>query len=138
MTMDVTAYILAGVGGIFLAFAGLHGFENKSVTIVSFGIGAVMIVVAGCLYWQDAVWKHDDASHGSSPEVLRRQLQQKLQQTFEQRHSELIAAKAPPSEVDELYRWRDSAIKQLEQVVEFIDRAAKGRRSTIAQKAIVI
>src|SRR5207248_131664 len=48
------------------------------------------------------------------------------------------AAKAPPSEVDELYRWRDSAIKQLEQVVEFIDRAAKGRRSTIAQKAIVI
>jgi hypothetical protein len=57
--MDIAAYILVGVGGLLLAFAGLHGFANQSVTIIAFGAGAVLIVVGGCCYWQDALWKRE-------------------------------------------------------------------------------
>jgi hypothetical protein len=59
--MDVAAYVLVALGGIILAFAGLHGFENKSVTVVSFGIGSILVIVGGCFYWQDALWKKDAA-----------------------------------------------------------------------------
>ena len=78
MTMDVASYIVFGIGTVFLAFAGLHGFESKSVTIVSFGIGATMLVIAGCLYWQDAVWKRDAASRSISPAVLRAKLEDQV------------------------------------------------------------
>jgi hypothetical protein len=55
--MDIAAYVALALGGLVLAFAGLHGFENKSITIISFGIGATLEIIAVCLYWQDAVWK---------------------------------------------------------------------------------
>jgi hypothetical protein len=67
--MDIAAYIVAGVGGLVLAFAGLHGFQNKSVTIVSFGVGAILVIIGGCLYWQDAIWKRD-AAQNERPWVL--------------------------------------------------------------------
>jgi hypothetical protein len=57
--MDIAAYIVAGLGGLIVAFAGLHGFANKSITIISFGAGAILLIVGGCLYWQDAIWKRD-------------------------------------------------------------------------------
>ncbi len=57
--MDIAAYVFVGVGGLILAFAGLHGFENKSVTIVAFGVGAILIIIGGCCYWQDAIWKSE-------------------------------------------------------------------------------
>lgn len=57
--MDIAAYVLFGIAAIVLAFAGLHGFHNKSIAIISFGVGACLVIVSGCLYWQDAVWKHD-------------------------------------------------------------------------------
>jgi hypothetical protein len=57
--LDVWAYVIGGFGGLILAFAGAHGFQNKSVTIIGFGVGAILVVIAGCLYWQDAIWKQD-------------------------------------------------------------------------------
>jgi len=57
VAMDIAAYVAAALGALVLAFAGMHGFENKSITIVSFGIGATLEIIAVCLYWQDAVWK---------------------------------------------------------------------------------
>ena len=57
--MDIAAYVFAGVGGLILAFAGLHGFANKSITIVAFGAGAILVIVGGCFYWQSAIWKAD-------------------------------------------------------------------------------
>jgi len=59
--MDIAAYVVGGLGGLILAFAGLHGFENKSITIISFGVGATLVIISACLYWQDAVWKKERA-----------------------------------------------------------------------------
>jgi hypothetical protein len=59
LRMDIAAYIVAGIGALILAFAGAHGFKNQSVTIISFGTGAFFVIVGGCLYWQDALWKRD-------------------------------------------------------------------------------
>ena len=53
--MDIAAYVTAALGALVLAFAGMHGFENKSITIISFGIGATLEIIAVCLYWQDAL-----------------------------------------------------------------------------------
>jgi hypothetical protein len=58
--MDVASYAVLAVATLVLAFAGLHGFHNKSITITAFGIGAILVVIGVCLYWQDAVWKHDE------------------------------------------------------------------------------
>jgi hypothetical protein len=59
LKMDVAAYIAACLGGLLLAFAGAHGFANKSVTVISFGTGAILVVIGGCFYWQDAIWKKE-------------------------------------------------------------------------------
>jgi hypothetical protein len=61
--LDVWAYVLGGFGGLILAFAGAHGFQNKSVTIIAFGIGAILLVIGGCLYWQDAIWKSESEAN---------------------------------------------------------------------------
>lgn len=65
--MDIAAYVVLGLAGVVLAFAGLHGFHNKSITIISFGIGAGLVIISGCLYWQDAVWKHDKPNELDKP-----------------------------------------------------------------------
>jgi hypothetical protein len=62
--MDIAAYVLGGIGGLILVFAGLHGYENKSVTIVAFGVGAIFVIIGICCYWQDSVWKNE-ASKGT-------------------------------------------------------------------------
>jgi len=67
--MDVASYAILAVATLVLAFAGLHGFQNKSITIISFGIGAILVVIGLCLYWQDAVWKNDEKLK-SSPSKL--------------------------------------------------------------------
>src|SRR5206468_7273801 len=61
MRLDVWAYAVGVIGGLILAFAGAHGFQNKSITIVAFGLGAIFLVIGGCLYWQDAIWKNEAA-----------------------------------------------------------------------------
>src|SRR6266481_4299866 len=105
MTLDVAAYIFFGIGTLFLTFAGLYGSETNSVRIVSLGIGAVMIVVAVCLYWQDSTWKRDAASRSISPSVLRAKLEDQVEQTFQQKRANLITTKAPPAQIEDLYRW---------------------------------
>jgi hypothetical protein len=70
--MDIAAYVLVGAGGLILAFAGLHGFENKSVTIIAFGAGAILIIIGGCCYWQDTIWK-TEASQAVKPQQARDQ-----------------------------------------------------------------
>lgn len=66
MRLDIWAYAIGVVGGLILAFAGAHGFQNKSVTIIAFGVGAILLVVGGCLYWQDAIWKSDAAANSNN------------------------------------------------------------------------
>lgn len=70
--MDIASYVLIALGGIVLAFSGAHGFSNKSITIVSFGVGAVLLVIGGCLYWQDSIWK-SEANSGPTVEEKREQ-----------------------------------------------------------------
>jgi hypothetical protein len=67
--MDAASYAILTVATLVLTFAGLHGFQNKSITIISFGIGAILVVIGLCLYWQEAVWKNDEKLK-SSPSKL--------------------------------------------------------------------
>jgi hypothetical protein len=64
--MDITAYVFLALGALVLAFAGFHGFPNKSVTVVSFGLGAFLIIVAGCCYWQGALWEEEEVSQSKN------------------------------------------------------------------------
>ena len=52
--MDVAVYVVGGLGGLILAFAGLFGFKKKSITGILFVVGATFIIVGFWLYWQDA------------------------------------------------------------------------------------
>jgi hypothetical protein len=54
--MQVLAYFLLGTAALALGFAGFHGFPNKSVTIISAGIGGVLTIVSFCCLWQAVVW----------------------------------------------------------------------------------
>jgi tetratricopeptide (TPR) repeat protein len=50
---------------------------------------------------------------------------------------ELLTRKAATSEINALYSWHDTALKRLDESVEFIETAAVGNRSSIVQKAAV-
>jgi hypothetical protein len=65
--MDDAAYILGSLGGLILVFAGLHGFENKSITVISFGIGAILVIVGVCFYWQNALSKKEELTKTKEP-----------------------------------------------------------------------
>jgi len=65
-------------------------------------------------------------------------LEDQVEQTFQQKRASLITAKASPPQIDDLYRWRDYTLKQLNGVVEFITSTLKEARPTIARKALTI
>lgn len=57
--MDIAAYVFLILGAIALAFAGFHGFPNRFVTVVSCGLGSILMIVGGCCYWLGAILKED-------------------------------------------------------------------------------
>jgi hypothetical protein len=73
----------------------------------------------------------------TDPKILRVKLAEKIEQTFQQTRKELLARKAETSEINALYSWHDTALKRLDESVEFIETAAEGNRSSIVQKAAV-
>jgi hypothetical protein len=73
----------------------------------------------------------------TDPKVLRVKLAEKIEQTFEQRRKGLLARKVDSSEINALYSWHDTALKRLDESVEFIETAARGNRSSLVQKAAV-
>jgi hypothetical protein len=65
--MDVAAYVVGGLGGLILAFAGLFGFKKKSITVILFVVGATFVIVGFWLYWQDVRKKHQRLKAGRYP-----------------------------------------------------------------------
>src|SRR5262249_1667334 len=45
----------------------------------------------------------------TDPNILRVKLAEKIEQTFQQTHTELLARKAKTSEINALYSWHDTA-----------------------------
>ena len=72
----------------------------------------------------------------ADPAVLRAKLEDKIDETFERKRRELLAAKAPPPEIDALYRWRDRAKGQVAEGVAFITARAADPKSPIISEAV--
>ena len=49
----------------------------------------------------------------TDPKILRIKLEEKIEQTFQQKRTELLARDAKPSEINALYYWHDDVLKQL-------------------------
>jgi len=74
----------------------------------------------------------------TDPEILRTKLEEKIKQSFEQKHKELVSRKATPVEMDRLYRAEEAALKQVNESVRFIASTTKDAQATIAKNAAQI
>ncbi len=64
ISMDVAAYLLAALAAIAFLLVGLFYSEHKIPAIILFGIGCLLITLAGCLYWIKAVLPVESEFHG--------------------------------------------------------------------------
>ena len=71
----------------------------------------------------------------TDPKILRIKLEEKIEQTFQQKRAELLGRDAKPSEINALYSWHEDVLKQLDESVRLIETAARENRSSIVQKA---
>jgi tetratricopeptide (TPR) repeat protein len=105
---------------------------------------ALLVLSAGLGFWM--LQKQTHAGHDiaeiktivADPAVLRVKLEEKIDETFERKKGELLAAKAPATEVDALYRWRDRAKGQVAEGVAFITARAADPKSPIIGRAAAI
>src|SRR5271165_2066441 len=110
--------------------------EKKSAErhrTVKWAIAALAVLIIVGIIW----FKVSMQAFITDPKILHVKLEEKIDQTFQQTRQELLARKAKTSEINALYSWHDTALKRLEESVEFIETAAAGNRSSIVQKAAV-
>jgi tetratricopeptide (TPR) repeat protein len=74
----------------------------------------------------------------TDPKILRVKLEEKIEQTFQEKRHQLLAQKAKPADIDQLFRWRDDAIKRLDDSVRFIQSTVQELQSPITKKAAAI
>lgn len=74
----------------------------------------------------------------TDPVILRAKLEEKIDETFEQKRQELLTAKALPPEIDALYHRRDRAKAQVAEAILFITARAADARSPIITRAAAI
>ena len=70
--------------------------------------------------------------------ILRTKLEEKIKESFEKQHRELVARKATPAEMDQLYRRQETALRHVGESVQFIQSATKDAQATIAKKVAQI
>ena len=110
--------------------------EKKSAErhrTVKWTLAALAVLIIAGIMW----FKRSTQAIITDPKILRDILEEKIEQTFQQTRKELLARKAETSEINALYSWHDTALKRLDESVEFIETAAAGNRSSIVQKAAV-
>ena len=110
--------------------------EKKSAErhrTVKWTLAALAVLIIAGIMW----FKRSTQAIITDPKILRVKLAEKIEQTFQQTRKELLARKAETSEINALYSWHDTALKRLDESVEFIETAAAGNRSSIVQKAAV-
>lgn len=74
----------------------------------------------------------------TDPVILRDKLEQRIDQSFEEKRAGLQMANTKASEVDELFNWRNRAKSRLDGAVEFITAAVGTGRSKLVQRAAAI
>jgi tetratricopeptide (TPR) repeat protein len=92
-----------------------------------------LLMIAGIIWFKSSTEKIV-----TDPEILRVKLEEKIKESFEKKHRELVARKATPAEVDQLYRLQEGALKQVSESVRFIQSTTKDAQATIAKKAVQI
>ncbi len=110
--------------------------EKKSAErhrTVKWALAALAVLIIAGIMW----FKLSTQAIITDPKILRVKLAEKIEQTFQQTRKELLARKAETSEINALYSWHDTALKRLDESVEFIETAAAGNRSSIVRKAAV-
>lgn len=105
--------------------------QHRAV-MASFAVVAVLLI-AGMIWFKSSTEKIV-----TDPEILRTKLEEKIKQSFEQKHKELVARNATPAEMDQLYRAEEGALKQVSESVRFIQSTTKDAQATIAKKAAQI
>ena len=105
--------------------------QHRTV-MASFALLALLLI-AGIIWFKLSTEKIV-----TDPEILRTKLEEKIKQSFEQKHKELVARKATPVEMDRLYRAEEGALKQVSESVRFIASTTKDAQATIAKNAAQI
>ena len=95
--------------------------------------GLALLLIAGIIWFKSSTEKIV-----TDPEILRAKLEEKIKQSFEQKHKELVSRKATPVEMDRLYRAEEDALKQVSDSVRFIASTTKDAQATIAKNAAQI
>ena len=105
--------------------------QHRTV-MASFAVLALLLI-AGIIWFKSSTEKIV-----TDPEILRTKLEEKIKQSFEQKHKELVSRKATPVEMDRLYRAEEGALKQVSESVRFIASTTKDAQATIAKNAAQI
>ena len=92
-----------------------------------------LLLIAGIIWFKDST-----ENIVTDPQILRVKLEQKIKQSRVQKHRELVARKASPAEMDNLYRLEEDALRQVNESVRFIESTTKEAQATIAKKAVQI
>jgi tetratricopeptide (TPR) repeat protein len=100
--------------------------------MASFAVLALLLI-AGIIWFKSSTEKIV-----TDPKILRTKLEEKIKQTFEQQHKELVARKATPAEMDQLYSEKEGALKNVSESVRFIESTTKDVQATIAKNAAQI
>jgi len=105
--------------------------QHRTV-MASFAVLALLLIAV-------TIWfKSSTEKIVTDPEILRTKLEEKIKESFERKHKELVARKATPAEMDQLYRLQEGALKQVSESVRFIQSTTRDAQATIAKKAVQI
>jgi tetratricopeptide (TPR) repeat protein len=107
--------------------------KRQYLTVMASFAVLALLLIAGIIWFKLSTEKIV-----TDPEILRTKLEEKIKQSSEQKHKELVARKATPAEMDQLYRAEEAALKQVSESVRFIESTTKDAQATIAKKAAQI
>ena len=107
-----------------------HRTVMASFAVVTF---LLLALLAGIIWFKSSTEKIV-----TDPEILRTKFEEKIKESFERKHKELVTRKATPAEMDQLYRRQEDALKQISESVRFIQSTTKDGQATIAKKAVQI
>ena len=107
--------------------------KRQHRTVMALFAVLALLLIAGIIWF-----KYSTEKIVTDPEILRTKLEEKIKESFELKHKELVARKAPPAEMDQLYRSEEGALRQVSESVRFIQSTTKDAQATIAKNAAQI
>jgi tetratricopeptide (TPR) repeat protein len=108
--------------------------QHRTVMASFAGLAVLLIAMITGIIWS----KSSTEKIVTDPEILRTKLEEKIKQSFEQKHKELVSRKGTPVEMERLYRAEEAALKQVSESVRFIASTTRDAQATIAKNAAQI